>query len=59
MDDSWDWYNQSRKLVIAAFKAGEIDYQQYVDMNQKALKKFFGNGEKLGCPEKNIILGRQ
>jgi hypothetical protein len=39
MEDSWDWYDQMRKLAIAAFEAGEIDYQQYVNMNQKALRK--------------------
>jgi hypothetical protein len=54
MDDSWDWYNQTRKLLIAAFEAGEIDYRQYVDMNQKALKKFLGNGEKLGYPREEF-----
>ena len=40
MDDSWDLYDQTRKLFIAAFAAGEIDYQQYVNKTQKALKEF-------------------
>jgi hypothetical protein len=40
MEDSWDWYDQTRKILIAAFDAGEIDHQKYVNLNQAALKKF-------------------
>jgi hypothetical protein len=40
MDDSVDWYDQMRKWAITAFKAGEIDYQQFVNMNQKALTEY-------------------
>jgi hypothetical protein len=54
MDDSWEWFNQTRKLLIAAFEAGEIDYQQYINMNQKALRKILTVLEKCNDQELTI-----
>jgi hypothetical protein len=56
MDDSWDWYDQTRKLLIAEFETGEIDYQEFVTKNQQALRRFLRNDSKMEIPKNNIFL---